>query len=175
MFLNVRDMELRPLRVSRELSVGEIDLANDDFRQTSPLKVEAQAELRQALEEIRIKGRLSVDLEMVCDRCLVTYPWPIAEEFDLLYAPEGAEALPPEAGLNAEEAELAFYKGAGLELEDVLREQVLLAVPVKRVCREDCLGLCPVCGGNRNEQNCNCEAEIVDPRWTGLKEIKLKE
>lgn len=174
MFLNVRDMELRPIRISREYAIGEIDFAGDDFRQTSPLRVEAQAEFRPALEEIRVRGSLKVDLELVCDRCLAAYGWPVALEFDLLYEPEGTEGQPEETGLKDEEATVAFYSGNGLELEDLLREQVLLALPVKRTCQADCQGLCPVCGENRNNRQCGCEAQLSDPRWSALKELKLK-
>lgn len=174
MFLNVRDMELRPLRISREFQIGEIDFLDAILRQTSPLKVEAKAELKQVLEEIRLTGHFSVDLELDCDRCLVPYRWPIQAEFDLLYAPESADTQPEEAGLKDDEAEVAFYKGAGLELEEVLREQVLLALPMRRVCREDCQGLCPTCGENWNDRECDCEQEIPDPRWTALKDLKLK-
>jgi len=174
MFLNVRDMELRPLRISREFAIGEIDFFDAVLRQTSPLKVEGQAELRQILEEIRLKGHFSVDLELDCDRCLKHYCWPVSTDFDLLYAPETAEGQPEEAELNDEDAVLAFYTGAGLELEDVLREQVLLALPMQRVCREDCQGLCPTCGANWNDSECDCPDQIVDHRWTALQDLKLK-
>lgn len=173
MYLNVRDMELRPLRISHQFAIGDIDFLDAVLRQTTPLQVEAQAELKQALEEIRLKGHFSVELELDCDRCLTPYRWPIAADFDLLYAPESADALPEEAGLKDDEADIAFYQGAGLELEDVLREQVLLALPMQRVCREDCAGLCPACGENWNDRECDCPPVIADPRWTALQDLKL--
>lgn len=174
MYLHVRDMELRPLRISREYAVGEIDFFDAVLRQTSPLKVEGQAELKQVLEEIRVKGHFTVELELDCDRCLVPFKWPISTDFDLLYAPEDKAAPPEEANLNDEEAELGFYQGAGLELVDILREQVLLALPMQRICREDCAGLCPTCGENWNDRECDCQPVIADPRWTALQELKLK-
>lgn len=174
MFLNARDMELRPISISREFAAGEIDFLDAVLRQISPLKVEAKAELKQVLEEIRLKGHFSVDLEMDCNRCLTPYRWPISVDFDLVYLPESADTQPEEAGLNDEEAELAFYQGSGLELEEVLREQVLLALPMQRVCREDCQGLCPTCGENWNDRECDCLPVIADPRWTALQDLKLK-
>lgn len=175
MYLNVRDMELRPLRISREFAVGEIDFLDAVLRQISPLKVEAQAELRQALDEIRVKGHFSVELELDCDRCLTPYRWPISADFDLLYAPQSEDTQTEEASLKDEEAEIAFYEGAGLELEEVLREQVLLALPMQRICREDCAGLCPTCGENWNDRECDCPPGIVDLRWTALQDLKLNE
>jgi uncharacterized protein len=174
MFLNVRDMELRPLRISRKFEIGEIDFLDTSFRQTTPLEVEATAELKPVLDEIRLKGHLSISMELECDRCLTSYPWPIEADFDLLYAPTGEQELPEDAGLKDEEAEMAFYQGAGLELEDVLREQVLLALPMQRVCREDCAGLCPTCGENWNDRECDCQPVIEDPRWSALQDLKLK-
>lgn len=174
MFLNVRDMELRPLRISHEFAIGEIDFLDAVLRQISPLKVEAQAELRQALDEIRVTGHFTVDLELDCDKCLTPYRWPIAADFDLLYMPESEDIQPEEAGLKDDEAVIAFYQGAGLELEELLREQVLLALPMRRVCREDCAGLCPTCGENLNDRECDCPPVIADPRWTALKDLKLK-
>ena len=61
-----------------------------------------------------------------------------------------------------------------LQLEDVLREQVLLAVPLKVVCRDDCKGLCPSCGVNRNAESCSCAPPLGDPRWSALKDIREK-
>ena len=72
------------------------------------------------------------------------------------------------------EAEIGYYQGEGLLLEDVLREQVLLAVPLKVTCREDCKGLCPVCGKNRNTEPCSCAPLMGDPRWSPLKELREK-
>lgn len=174
MFLNVRDMELRPLRISREFAIGEIDFFEAVLRQTSPLKVEAVAELRQVLDEIRLSGHYSVDLELHCDRCLEAYSWPISSDFDLLYEPANAEAQPEEAGLKDDEVEIGYYQGSGLELEDVLRERVLLALPMQRVCRKDCPGLCPTCGENWNQRDCECPQEKIDLRWTALQDLKLK-
>ena len=72
------------------------------------------------------------------------------------------------------EAEIGYYQGDGLLLEDVLREQVLLALPLKVTCREDCKGLCVHCGQNLNEGQCSCSTAIEDPRWTALREIRSK-
>jgi uncharacterized protein len=76
--------------------------------------------------------------------------------------------------VTAVEAEISYYEGDGLLLEDVLREQVLLAVPLKAICREDCKGLCPHCGKNLNLAQCSCEEPVEDLRWSGLRELRSK-
>jgi len=72
----------------------------------------------------------------------------VSREFELLYRPLGADAGRDELSVTAAEAEIGYYQGDGILLEDVLREQVLLALPLKITCREDCKGLCPHCGKN---------------------------
>jgi uncharacterized protein len=80
----------------------------------------------------------------------------IVREFDLLYRPLGADAGRDELSVTDAEAEIGYYQGDGILLEDVLREQVLLALPLKVTCREDCKGLCLHCGKNLNEEQCSC-------------------
>ena len=70
------------------------------------------------------------------------------------------------------EAQLGFYQGGGMELEDILREQIVLAMPMQRVCREDCKGICPTCGSNRNETPCDCKEDRSGSRWAALEGLK---
>ncbi|MGC9159324.1 MAG: YceD family protein, partial [Terracidiphilus sp.] len=70
--------------------------------------------------------------------------------------------------ITAPEAEIGYYQGDSLALEDVLREQVLLSLPVRTLCKPDCKGLCPRCGENRNEKACHCDEATSDPRWEAL-------
>lgn len=174
MFLNVRDMELRPLRFSEEYPVGKLDSLDGKIRQTSPLAVDGQAELNRTLDEIRLKGNLRVTLEADCDRCLDPVSYPINASFDLLYLPADDEGQPGETGLSDEDAEVAFYQGAGLELDEVVREQLLLALPMHWLCRTDCRGLCPACGENWNQRECDCPDLDLSDRWSALRALKLE-
>src|SRR5207244_12287968 len=88
--------------------------------------------------------------------------------------PDGEGAGTPGRPGSATEAEISYYQGQGLRVEDVLREQVLLAVPVKAICREECKGLCPHCGRNLNLEQCSCAEPVEDPRWAALKDIRRK-
>jgi len=98
----------------------------------------------------------------------------VQRDFDLLYRPQGSDAGREELSVTAAEAEVSYYEGEGVLLEDVLREQILLAVPLKAICKEDCRGLCPHCGKNLNAGQCSCEEPVEDPRWNALKEIRGK-
>jgi uncharacterized protein len=96
----------------------------------------------------------------------------VRNSYDLLYRPEGSDSDKEELSVTAAEAEISYYPGNGLELADVLLEQVLLAVPLKIVCKPDCKGLCASCGRNRNLESCDCAEKNEDPRWTGLQEVR---
>ena len=90
----------------------------------------------------------------------------------LFRSPLGADAGHEELSVTDAEAEIGYYQGDGLLLEDVLREQVLLALPLKVTCCPDCKGLCPQCGRNLNQEQCGCTRELEDPRWAALKEVR---
>jgi uncharacterized protein len=98
----------------------------------------------------------------------------LTRSFDLLYRPQGTDAGRAELSVTSAEAEVSYYQGEGLLLEDALREQVLLALPIKAICRDDCKGLCPHCGRNLNTEQCSCAEPLEDPRWAALKDIRGK-
>jgi uncharacterized protein len=93
---------------------------------------------------------------------------PLSAEFDLLFRPMGVDGGSPERSITAPETEIGYYQRDSLSLEDVLREQVLLSLPVRTLCKPDCKGLCPSCGANRNQEPCSCDQAQADPRWKGL-------
>jgi uncharacterized protein len=168
---HVRDLELRAARFDVELPVGAIEYLDPKLHQASVLKAVGKVELvTGALGEIRVKGHLTVDMQADCDRCLEPARCPLDSDFELYYRPV-ASGYQEETTLDEGEAEMGFYEGDGIELNDVLREYVLLALPMQRLCKEDCKGICPVCGQNRNQSECACRAEQVDDRWAALKEF----
>jgi uncharacterized protein len=171
MFFHVRDLALRAGRFDVELAPGVVEFLDPKLRQTGPLKAAGKVELvTDALGEIRVKGHLSVAMEADCDRCLEPAPFAIDSDFELYYRPV-AEGYGEEVAIDESEAEMGFYEGDGIELNDALREYVLLALPMQRVCSENCKGICPVCGQNRNQKGCGCQAEAVDDRWAALKHL----
>jgi uncharacterized protein len=176
MLIEIKELELHLVDFREEFSPGAIDLG-EDIRQKSPLLSEGRADLveeHHVVQDIRLRGKLETDLEVSCARCLEPVNLPVQRSFDLLYRPLGTDAGHEELSVTDAEAEIGYYQGEGLLLEDTLREQVLLAVPLKALCREDCKGLCPHCGKNLNESACSCEDEVEDPRWDALKEIRTK-
>ena len=172
MFFHVRDLEVRAGRFDVELAPGAIEFLDPKLRQTGTLKAAGKVELVIGLVgEIRAKGHLAVRMEADCDRCLEPAAYEIDADFELYYQPVTSE-LGPEKAIDEAEAEMGFYEKDGIELNDVLREFVLLSLPIKRVCSDHCKGICPVCGQNRNQSECKCQAVGSDDRWAALKEFK---
>jgi uncharacterized protein len=170
--IHVRDLEVRAAQFDVEIAPGEIDFLDEELRQIGPLKAQGKAELVTAsLGEIRVTGHLTVQTEAACDRCLEAARFPIDSAFVLYYRPM-SEGYGDEKEIDSGEAEMGFYEGESLELNDVLREQVLLALPMQRVCREDCKGICPACGKNRNQNECHCQKTSADDRWEALKQLE---
>jgi uncharacterized protein len=174
LYLSVRDLELRKLFFDVAFRPGEIDFEAEDVKQVSALETAGSAELlANTLGEIRIRGHLKVMMETGCDRCLELCRFPIESDFDLFYRPPGEDGESgDEVALSEGESEIGFYDGDGLELEEVLREFVLLTLPMQRVCGPECLGICPACGQNRNQAACGCKPVAGDDRWAALKDFK---
>ena len=172
MFFSIRDLELRKIHFDVEILPGRIDYLVSDLKQIGVLRAVGQAELvSNTLGEIRVRGHVSVNLNAPCDRCLESASLPIDSDFDLYYLPAEMVTASEEVELDEAEAEMGFYEGDGLNLADVLREFILLQLPMQIVCRKDCKGICPVCGGNKNAAACDCRTEAVDDRWAALKNL----
>jgi len=172
MLLSIKEMEVKKVRFDETFPPGEIDFSGFEVTQTAPLHAVGVAELlADTGGEVRIKGRMTTTIEAVCDRCLATAKFPIDAPFDLFYRPDEVMSGEDEVAIDEGEAEIAFYNEPGLELKDILCEQILLLLPMQKVCREACAGICPVCGKNRNETSCRCTEVPGDDRWSALRNL----
>lgn len=171
MFLDVKELAVRKIRIRKSYAPGSVDYHSGEFKQAGPLEVRASAELFEG--QIRITGSLQTKIELVCARCLEPVVEEVSRDFDLFYRPMKTIAKEEEVRLKEDDTEIAFFEGEGLFLADVLAEQVLLALPMKVICRGDCRGLCPHCGVNLNSEECRCESHTADPRLAPLARLKL--
>jgi len=165
--ITVEELELHPIVVSKIYSPGTLDYHGAEFCQIVPLKVDAVAQLRGS--EIEIRGHLGTKLEALCDRCLSSVDIPVERDFDLFYRPVSTIARAEEVELPEDELEVGFFSGGGIELADVVTEQVILALPMKVVCEAECRGLCPVCGTNLNLKKCGCQPTVESSPFSSLK------
>jgi uncharacterized protein len=182
MLLSIKEMEVRKLPFAETWEPNGFDFSDPAVTQKGPLVAEGVAELLPHTGgEVRVYGRIRTELETECDRCLGRASFHIDAPIDLYYRPLDTTAGEDEVAIDEGEAEMGFYELPGLELDDIVREQVLLQLPMQRVCSEACKGICPVCGANRNETNCSCQSpsgddrqpEPGDERWMALKDLHI--
>jgi uncharacterized protein len=174
MEFKVSELEREPIEFDLELAPGLVDFG-EEAQQVGDLATSGRAEVlhehrgpRDIVTDIRLRGKFGGRFEVPCARCIEPVEIPLAADFDLIFRPVGADSEAPERSITAPETEIGYYQEDSLLLEDVLREQVLLSLPVRTLCKPDCKGLCPRCGSNRNSQACNCEEIPSDPRWEAL-------
>lgn len=126
----------------------------------------------RADNKVELIGGVNVVVEFECDRCLATLSIPVEASFDLLYVPPIGTGDEHELGAN--DLSLGFYQDGVIDVDDLAREQIELALPMARLCSQECRGLCPECGANLNLGECACSEDQVDMRWAALKELKSK-
>ena len=174
MEFKVSELEQEPIEFDLGLAPGVIDFGGE-AEQSGDLASSGLAEVlhehrgpKDIVADIRLRGRFVGRFQVPCACCVEPVEIPLAAEFDLIFRPVAADCEATERSITAPETEIGYYQKDSLFLEDVLREQVLLALPVKTLCKPDCKGLCPRCGENRNSTACACEEGPSDPRWEAL-------
>jgi uncharacterized protein len=143
-----------------------------------------EAHLAKLERRVLVTAHARAALEADCGRCLAPVALELPVDFALTFVP--ADELEPEergqpdrerhpsgGSFDVRRAEEETYSGKTVDLDPVLREQLLLALPGYPTCREDCKGLCPACGGDLNVRECGCDRTVPDPRWAGLAKVKL--
>ena len=180
MEFRVLDLEREPIEFDLKLPPGAVDFG-DEATQIGDLATSGSAEVihehrvpKDIVADIRFRGRFAGNFQVPCARCIEPVEIPLAADIDLIFRPLGADADVPERSITASETEIGYYQKDSLLLEDVLREQVLLSLPVRTLCKPDCKGLCPRCGANRNLQPCSCPEGPSDPRWEALTDLRSR-
>ena len=139
------------------------------------LPLEVRIKIYKAGDKYVLDGDLSGGLQVLCDRCLEHYHQDLKSEFRVFLALPLPDMDRAEIELTEEDMEVGFIRGEEINLDEIIREQVYLSLPMKLLCKEDCLGLCPVCGNNLNKKRCHCRREQGHPGFLKLKNLKLKE
>ena len=122
-------------------------------------------------QDLFFHGHLDRVIEACCSRCLRFYSFSLEKDFDFVLTPEPPTAKSRE--LYRDEMGLSFYSSEDINLSPFIREQVLLALPMRPLCDEGCRGLCPSCGLNLNHESCLCPAPSGDPRMGFFRNLRL--
>jgi uncharacterized protein len=148
----------------------ELDLL--DERAVLTLPAEVSGRIRASGPEVHVSGAVETRVNVECDRCLKILEIPVSTSFRLQYITGQEYESSHVAELTSEEMAVAVFDGEAIDVDEIVREQILLALPDRALCREDCKGLCSICGTDLNGGSCNCEASDLDPRWAALKNFK---
>ena len=149
---------------------GEPALLGGEVHLVSRSEVNLRA--TRADKKVELTGSVAAVVAFECDRCLLPLSVPVTKSFELLSVP------PLKAGEEKELGEddllIGFYQGETIDVDDLVREQIELALPMAHLCSEECSGLCPDCGRNLNDGECTCNKDQLDARWAALTELKSR-
>jgi uncharacterized protein len=136
-------------------------------------KVEAEARKGDLAGEYVVQGKVSYRTSLDCGRCLENLPFADETEFTVRYAPGSGDDLEAvEQEVSAGDLDVDYYTERRLSLDELVAEQIQLALPMKPLCSEACRGLCPRCGARLESEECHCTSEEGDPRWDALRKIR---
>lgn len=164
-----------PQSYSGTFEVTPKELDRDELAGISPVTIEAQVEKGDARGDYVIDGTAKFTADLNCSRCLEPYPFANDSAFHVIFRPrpEGSGEEEEEIEITGEEElDIEFYSEREIPLRDLAVEQIQLTIPMKPLCDESCLGLCPKCGANRSREGCDCETSMVDDRWDALRGIR---
>jgi uncharacterized protein len=171
MRIEVENLKEKAETFSHEYAPEEVELGEEAARLVSAAEVQGGASRKG--EEVRVRGTIKTEVELLCDRCLAPRRAPLEVEFDARFIPQSAAAGAEEnVELLADDLGVAAYEGDSIDLDELVREQIVLALPSRNLCREDCKGLCPQCGSDLNAGHCDCARGETDPRWAALADWK---
>ena len=156
-----------------DVSAAEVD--RDEVGNIGKVAIDARAEKGPVTGEYIVDGTAKFTADLNCSRCLEPYPFANSSAFHVRFRPrpEGSGEENAEIEISdAEELDVEFYAERTVPLKDLALEQIQLAIPMKPLCDESCLGLCAKCGANRSREACDCEVAVGDGRWDALKGIR---
>ncbi|MEI6668104.1 MAG: DUF177 domain-containing protein [Acidobacteriota bacterium] len=164
--------QVREAQVRIERAVPADALANDAEVFTVGGPVRLTFTVDKDRQQYRLKGTVTAALGFECSRCLVGFELPVDERFDVLYRPHAEAKTGGEVEIEDDDLSTAYYRDQVIDLGQLVMEQFFMVTPMKPLCREDCRGLCSMCGTNLNASTCACAEHWEDPRLAVLRAIK---
>ncbi len=158
-----------PLRFDFEVSFTVEELARESLVDISPVRIAGEVTLVEG--GYSLSAGLSWVGKLECSRCLAPYDFSHEEDFSLVLYPRKTISE-SELSLDKNDLDAYFYDEPIVPVAPIVEERIQIAIPMKPLCREDCRGLCPQCGVDRNVSECNCVVEFIDPRWRALQLLR---
>ncbi|WP_038057709.1 YceD family protein [Thermodesulfobacterium hydrogeniphilum] len=152
-----------------KIEFKDISNLGDDLKVKKPFS--GYLKLKKIGIEVKLEGSLNGVLSLECDRCLTNFDFPIQHEFKIDIKPLNSLNIEGEKELMEEEMEVSFYENSWISFYNILREEIFLSIPYKKLCKPDCKGLCPICGTNLNKKTCNCKIYKKESPFAILKTL----
>ena len=173
MRIEIESLEGTSAAFAHLYGTGELEFNDDRVRLIGAPEISGRAARKG--RQVLLNGHLSAQAQVDCDRCLEVVEIPVRTEFSLQYVTAKDYESLHAAELEESDLALSIFDGEAIDVDEIVREQLLLAVPTRALCREDCKGFCPACGVDSNLKECDCQTEGSDPRWAGLKQLVNRE
>jgi uncharacterized protein len=154
---------------SHTYAAGDLDLEDDRITLLEAPAV--SGEIRQRGRKVKVTGRVVARVRLECDRCLQPVELPINSQFMLEYVTAEDYQEQQAIELTQEDLDLSVFDGEAIDIDELVKEELLLAIPDHVLCVESCKGICAKCGANKNLGDCDCVTREIDPRWAGLKKL----
>lgn len=186
LIFNVAQLMKEPLGSTRKLELRTPDLVlgveriglDADAPALQVRDLEGNAKVTRLLRDLLVQGQVEAQVLVECSRCLDEF-WTLVEgKLEEQFQPiMDVETGRPVRRETDEDDDTAFEISANheMDLTEPVRQSLIVALPLKPLCRDDCKGLCSQCGANLNEGVCDCETETVDNRWEALRQLQLKD
>ncbi|MHB2015664.1 MAG: YceD family protein [Candidatus Xenobia bacterium] len=167
--IDIRDITRAHIGAHMNVS-QEVTLPIDGVTLLEPIHV--RFKLTNAATRILVEGTLKSRARLECNRCTEPFELPLEVEVHEEFLPEGSKEMPQGPDLSADELDVFVYHEDRIDAEEIIRQNIIAALPMMALCQEACRGLCPMCGANRNQAPCSCEEQKTDPRWAGLEKFR---
>ena len=162
-----------PQSYSGKFTFTAEELDRDELAGVSPVEINVSVDKGHLPGEYVADGTAEFNGDLTCSRCVEPYPFANPSTFHVRFRPRPQASGEEEVEITDEgELDVEYYSERAVPLKDLALEQVQLSIPMKPLCDEKCLGLCPTCGANRNREACKCEAAATDDRWGALQGIR---
>ena len=169
MLVELASLESKGGKIAHNYTPGELTMDEDQVSLAAPPRITGR--IQRSGARLTFEGQVDAELRVECDRCLKPVEVPVASIFEVDYVTADVYHAEQAAEILEEDLSLSVFDGEVIDIDEIVREQLLLALPFQILCQENCKGLCALCGTDRNLNDCKCQQTEIDPRWAALKEI----
>ena len=148
----------------------ELELTDERVGLCGPASL--TGDIRASSSEVFVTGHVKACAQVECDRCLKPIEIPVDSDFSLEYITGTEYEENRTAELTEDLMSVSIFDGDGIDLDEIVKEQILLAIPARSLCSAECKGFCQKCGAHLNQGDCGCEEREIDPRWAALQALK---